>query len=62
MNVTQAAEAPEYVPVRLFFIRCQRLQGLKRRASEALRISLWTLVPGAHTAGDASGRERHPGG
>lgn len=59
MNVMRAAQAPDYVPARNFFMRCQRLQGLEAGPSQMLWIGLSTLLPGAHTAVDISAEEPH---
>ena len=58
MHVTRLAEAPSYDPPNHVDMRCLRLQGHEATPTEALWLGLSHLLPGGHTAFDASSLEK----
>ncbi|AOY94910.1 hypothetical protein BKK79_23925 [Cupriavidus sp. USMAA2-4] len=59
MNVTRFAEAPAYFPPHHTGMHCLRLQGHEAGRSDALWMGVSVLLPGGHTALDASPLEKH---
>ena len=58
MHVTRLAAAPAYDPPHHVDMRCLRLQGHEATPTEALWLGLSHLLPGGHTAFDASPLEK----
>lgn len=59
MNTTRFAQAPAYFPPRHEGMRCLRLQGHEAGPSDALWLGVSVILPGGHTALDASPLEKH---
>ncbi|MFJ4293063.1 cupin domain-containing protein [Cupriavidus sp. NPDC089707] len=59
MNTTRFAQAPAYFPPHHDGMHCLRLQGHEAGPSEALWLGVSVLLPGGHTALDASPVEKH---
>ncbi|QEZ43407.1 cupin domain-containing protein [Cupriavidus oxalaticus] len=59
MNTTRFAQAPAYFPPNHDGMHCLRLQGHEAGPSEALWLGVSVLLPGGHTALDASPVEKH---
>ena len=58
MHVTRLDSAPAYHPPNHHDMRCLRLQGHEATPSESLWLGLSYLLPGGHTALDASPLEK----
>lgn len=59
MNITRFVQAPAYFPANHDGMHCLRLQGHEAGPAASLWLGVSVLLPGGHTALEASAVEKH---